>query len=103
MVNSLYVESKQIAQEAWQECKGDVEDARIYVSESCDSHEVAIYTYKALMFCANNDTSAGESFLEDCGGIVQNGDNFGAIACRIAYATLYVAAMAELDEIEKES
>ena len=53
-----------------------------------DGHEVAIYYGQAIQFCSENDTSDGEQYLEDCGGISQEGDSFGQIACRVAYATL---------------
>ena len=43
---------------------------------------------RALEFCATQDTSDGEDWLEDCGGIAQEGDSLGNIACRIAFATL---------------
>jgi hypothetical protein len=66
--------------------------------QSCDGHEAAIYHYKGIKFCADNDTSDGEQYLEDCGGISQPGDSFGQIACRIAFATLLVAAQYELDQ-----
>ena len=44
----------------------------------------------------------GEEYLEDCGGISQEGDTFGMIACRIAFATLLVAAQEALEEIIQE-
>lgn len=103
MAYNLKDMAKQIAQEAWQESDGDIEYARIYATESCEGNEVSIYYGRAICFCSDVNTDAGESFLEDFGGIAQIGDSFGTIACRIAYATLYVAVMAELDEIEKES
>ena len=103
MTVNLYQESRAIAQEAWQESGGDYDVASDYIHESCDGHEVAIYYGKAIQFCANNDTSEGEQWLEDCGGIAQGGDSFGQIACRIAFATLYCAATERLNEIEAES
>jgi len=44
----------------------------------------------------------GEEWLEDCRGISQEGDSFGTIACRIAFATLYVAAQDALCELQDE-
>jgi hypothetical protein len=79
------------------------QDASDYIHQDCDGHEVAIYYHKAIQFCADHDTSAGEEWLEDCGGICQPGDTFGAIACRIAFATLYCATMEALAELESES
>lgn len=99
---NLYTEARAIAREALTECEGDFDAARDFISESCDGHEVAIYYHKGIQFCADQDTSEGESFLEDCGGIAQPGDSFGAIACRIAFATLYCAACEALSEMESE-
>jgi hypothetical protein len=97
----LYTESKELAAQALAECEGDFDAARDMLHEICDSHEVAIYSYKAIKFCAEQNTNDGEAYLEDCGGIVQPGDSFGNIACRIAYATLYVAACDALAELER--
>jgi hypothetical protein len=96
---NLYKEARALAQEAWDESNGDAGTAREYLHQSCDGHEVVIYYHKAIQFCADQNTSAGESWLEDCGGIVQPGDSFGAIACRIAFATLLCTAEEALQEI----
>ena len=98
----LYTEAKAIAQEAWVESEFDIDTAMEFVHESCDSHEVVIYYHKAIQFCADQDTSDGEQWLEDCGGITQKGDTFGQIACRIAFATLLVATQEALQEIADE-
>jgi len=95
----IYTEAKSIAQEAWEESECDFDTASDYLHESCDSHEVAIYYHKAIKFCSDQDTSDGEDFLEDCGSLVQEGDTFGGIACRIAYATLLVRSQEALQEI----
>jgi hypothetical protein len=92
----LFTEAEEMAIEAWEQT-GDRDDAMDFLHQSCDSHEAAIYHYKGIIFCADNDTSDGEQYLEDCGGISQPGDSFGQIACRIAYATLLVAAQNELE------
>lgn len=97
----LYTEARALALEAFTEAKGDLEQAQEFLNQSCDGHEVAIYYHKAIKFCAEQDTSAGEDWLEDCGGIAQPGDSFGAIACRIAFATLLVAAEGALNEIDE--
>ena len=76
MMMNLYQESRAIALEAWQESEGYFDDAADFVHESCDGHEVSIYYGKAIQFCAEQDTSDGEQWLEDCGGIAQNGDTF---------------------------
>lgn len=88
---NLYNESRALAQEALEACEGDFDAARDYLHQTCDGHEITIYYRKAIQFCAEQDTSDGEAWLEDCGGIVQPGDTFGAIACRIAFATLLCA------------
>lgn len=96
---NLYTEAKSLALEAWNESECDLDQAQEYLHESCDSHEVAIYYGKAIEFCATQYTSDGEDYLESCESLVQPGDTFGQIACRIAYATLYCAAMECLQEI----
>ena len=91
---NIYKECEAIVLEAMEEvrCQGDPSDmedeAREFIHQSCDGHETVIYYHKAITFCATQDTSDGEDWLEDCGGIAQEGDTFGAIACRIAFATL---------------
>ena len=94
----LFTEAEEMAIEAWEQT-GDRDDAMDFLHQSCDSHEAAIYHYKGIIFCADNNTSDGEQYLEDCGGISQPGDSFGQIACRIAFATLLVAAQYELDQL----
>jgi len=96
---NLYIEAKAIALEAWNESGFDLDDAMDFVHQSCDGHEIAIYYAKAIEFCATQDTSDGEQWLEDCGCDVQPGETFGSIACRIAFATLLVATQEVLQEI----
>jgi hypothetical protein len=98
----LYSEAKAIAQEAWEQSQFDQIDAQEFIFESCDGHEIAMYYYKGIQFCALVDTSDGEEYLEDCGGIAQDGDSFASIACRIAFATLLCASMSCLEEIIAE-
>ena len=100
---NLHKEAQAIATEAMAECDGCFDTARDYVHQSCDGHEVSIYYHKAIQFCADHDTSDGEQWLEDCGGIAQPNDSFGQIACRIAFATLLCAAESELSDLESES
>ena len=97
----LYTEAKALALEAFTEAEGDLDSAQDLLHQFCDGHEVVIYYHKAIKFCADQDTSDGEQWLEDCGGIVQAGDTFGAIACRIAFATLYCAAQDVLHELHE--
>jgi hypothetical protein len=94
-MTNLYTECKAIVLEAIEEAKRDYTDtddimdsARDGIHQSCDGHETVIYYHRAIRFCADHDTSDGEQWLEDCGGIAQEGDTFGAIACRIAFATM---------------
>ena len=98
----LYTEAKAIAQEAWEESEFNQDAAQDFIHESCDGHEIVIYYHKAIQFCADVDTSDGEDYLEDCGGIAQDGDSFGQIACRIAFATLLCESLRCLEEIIAE-
>ena len=99
---NLYTEAMDIAKEALENAEGCFDTAHDYLHETVDGHEVGIYYHKAIQFCADQNTSRGEEWLEDCGGISQEGDSFGAIACRIAFATLYVAAQDALHELQDE-
>lgn len=98
----LYTEARAIAQEAIEQIGTDFEDCQEFIWQSCDGHECAIYYYKGIQFCAEQNTDDGEEWLEDCGGIAQPDDTFGAIACRIAFATLYCAAIEALQELLEE-
>ena len=103
----LYTECETIVLEAIEQIGTDCEDSlREFLHESCDGHEVSIYWHKAIQFCADQDTDAGEDWLEDCGGIAQPGDTFGQIACRIAFATLLCECerilSEKLEEMESE-
>jgi hypothetical protein len=104
---NLYKEAKAIVSDAIDEVGIDRDDLQDFIHQSCDGHEVAIYYGKAIDFCATHNTDEGEQWLEDCGGIVQAGDTFGGIACRIAFATLLCACeevLGEtLDEMDGES
>jgi hypothetical protein len=100
---NLHKEAQEIASEALRESQGDFDAAMDFIHESCDGHAISIYYGRAIDFCATNDTSEGEAWLEACDGIAQEGDTFGAIACRIAFATLLVAAQEALHEMESEN
>lgn len=99
---NLYTEAKAIANEALEEAEGCFETAQDYLHQACDGHEISIYYHKAIQFCAEQNTSDGEEWLEDCGGISQEGDTFGSIACRIAFATLLVRSQEALWEMQDE-
>lgn len=96
----LTKEAESLAKEIWEECEGDIDTAQDLAHEYADGHEITIYYGKAIHVCAVVDTSEGEEFLEDCGGIAQPGDSFGNIACRIAFAELYCRIQMALYEIE---
>ncbi len=98
----LYTEARALALEAFTEAKGDLEQANEFLHQSCDGHEVAIYYHKAITFCAEQDTSAGEDWLDDLGGISAR-DGFGQIACQVAFATLLCAAQDVLHEIAESA
>jgi hypothetical protein len=100
---NLHKEAMVIAKEAIAAQAEYGQRAIDYIHQDCVGHEVAIYHHKAIQFCADHDTSAGEEWLEDMGGMCQPGETFGAIACRIAYATLYFATMEALAKLESES
>ena len=101
---NLHKEARDIATEALAEAEGDFDTALDYIHEMVDGHEISIYYGKAIDFCATHDTTWGEDWLEDCGGISFPGDSFGNIACRVAFATLFVAAQNALYELDnKES
>ena len=98
----LYKEAQDIAREALENAEGCFDTAYDYLHETVDGHGVAIYYGQAIQFCSENDTSDGEQYLEDCGGIAQEGDSFGQIACRVAYATLLCCAQEALQEFQEE-
>lgn len=100
---NLYTEAKRIAHDALEQVAQYGGDASDYIHQDCDVHEVAIYYHKAIQFCADHDTDAGEEWLEGIDSLCKAGDTFGAIACRIAFATLYCAAMDALAELESEA
>lgn len=100
---NLHTESRDIARAAISDALEYGGCASEYVHEMCDQHELSVYYGKAIDFCATHDTDAGEAWLEDFGGICQPGDTFGAIACRIAFATLYCASLEALAELEAEA
>lgn len=97
---TLELEAKRLAQECFDAGDTHGDDPNEYLWQACDGHEWAIYTYKALMLCANCDTSDGEDYLE---GLGHEYRNIGAHACVVAFATLYCAAMDALATIEQEA
>ena len=103
MTYHLHSMASELAREAFEEANGYREEAEDFLHQSCDGHEVAIYYAKAIQFCSEVDTNDGEQYLEDCESLALPGDSFGAIACRIAFATLYCAALETLNELCDEN
>ena len=99
---NLYKEAKAIVEDAIEQVGTDSDELQDFLHQSCDGHEVAIYYGRAIDFCATQNTDEGEQWLEDCGGIVQAGDTFGGIACRIAFATLLCECEKVLEETLEE-
>jgi hypothetical protein len=100
---NLHTYTRDLATEAFTECEHDRDEAMDYLHQSCDGLDLVIYHHKAISFCAEHDTSDGEEWLKDCGGIAQPGDTFGQIAGRITFATILVKAQAALEEIASEA
>lgn len=106
---SLHSVANMVAEDAFNAsldaCEGDHhagdrrDEAFDHLHQSCDGLDLVIYHHKAIACCAAWDTSEGEAWLEDAGGIAQPGDTFGAIASRITYATILCAAQDRLNEI----
>ena len=99
---NLCEECKSIVDEAIEQVGIDEDSLQEFIHQSCDGHEISIYYYKAIEFCAEQDTSDGEQWLEDCESLVVQGDTFGPIACRIAFATLLVECERILAETLEE-
>ena len=57
-----------------------------YAQQACDGHEWVIYTYKAMMLCAECDISGGEAYLDDLG--MTEFDDLAHHASQVAFATL---------------
>ena len=100
---NVYKETRELAQQALKEASGDMDKAQDLLNQMIDGHEVCIYYGKAIQFCADHDTSAGETYLDDCGSFYEKGDTFGKIACRVAYATLWDCALTHLYEMERSA
>jgi hypothetical protein len=96
--SKFYAEALRIAREALDNTDNE-DEAREYLHQTCDGHAWSIYYGSAIQLCSILDTSEGEAWLEDCGGIAQPGDSFGNIACRIAFATLLCEAEDKLRKL----
>ena len=96
---NLKKEAYRIATEALVKSNGEGRAYKL-ICVACADHRVAVCHWHAIKFCAKQDTSAGESYLKArCGGMAREEDSFGDIACRVAYATLYHATSAALDDL----
>jgi hypothetical protein len=106
--HALWAECKSLAAEIFEEFKRDHgadfdpedyrDDMNDRAHETADGHAWVIYTYRAIQLCSDCDTTRGEEFLDDIGG-VEKGDTFGGIACKIAYGEIRRRVEEELDEI----
>lgn len=86
-------EAKSLAEQAIAEVEHYGGDYFELLEQAVDGHEWVIYTYKALLLCAECDTSEGEQYVEDTG---QQTSSIGELATVTAYATLLAAARDEL-------
>ena len=90
----LRQEAKRIVEDAIEE-EGEFDvPALETVQQICDGHQWVIYTYKAILLCAECDTSEGEEWLE---GVGSEYDSFGEHASKLAYATLLTACIHKLN------
>lgn len=93
--------ARDIAKEAMSECDNDVDAARNFAHQSIDGLDTVIEYPKAIAFCAQESTGAGEEYVQMCGGF-SNDDTFGSIASKIAFGTILGAVEAQLAELEGE-
>ena len=89
----LRQEAKALAEQAIAEVEHYGGDHFELLEQAVDGHEWVIYTYKALLLCAECDTRDGEQYVEDTG---QQTASIGELATVTAYATLLSAARDEL-------
>lgn len=86
----LNEECAALAEEAAHEAKTYGTDAEQILWEMVDGHEWVIYTYKAIMLCANCDTDDGEEWLEGAG--MTEHKSFDEHASVLAFATMITRA-----------
>ena len=97
---NLYKHAKSIAEEALEEAAGsEGYTPQSLIQLTCAYHDASVYYRDGIAFCNEQDTDKGAAWLDEGGGIAYTGDTFGAIACRLAFATLCVAALKCLDEL----
>ena len=95
--HKLQTECVALAKEIFDEARDaagaefDPEDARDEMNEraweTADGHEWIIYTYKALKMCAECDTTHGQEFLDDCGGVA-GCESFDSAVAQIAFGEM---------------
>jgi len=79
-------EAISIAKMAMVEEKEYGTDPMDYMHQVCDGHQWVIYTYKAMMLCAECDTSDGEDYIDELG--MTEFDDLAHHASMVAFATL---------------
>ena len=89
-----------IALEAIEEVKNHGGDHYELIDQAAASSEHAIYTYKAIMLCANCCTDDAEALLDDNG--YERFDSFAHHACVLAEVTIQNAALQALYELQGE-
>jgi len=90
-----------IAQEAIKEVDKHGGDLYEFIDQSAAGSEHAIYTYKAIMLCANCCTADAEAMLDDSG--CERFDSFAHHASIVAEVTIQNAAVQALYEIQAEA
>lgn len=89
-----------IALEAIEEVKKHGGDHYELIDQAAASSEHAIYTYKAIMLCANCCTDDGEAILDDNG---YRFDSFAHHASILAEVTIANAALQEFYDLGGEA
>ena len=89
-----------IALEAIEEVKQHGGDHYEFIDQAAASSEHAIYTYKAIMLCANCCTDDAEAMLEDNG--YEHFESFAHHASILAIVTIQNAALQEFYELGGE-
>jgi len=90
----------EIAQEAIKEVEQHGGDHYELIDQAAASSQHAIYTYKAIMLCANCCTADAEAMLDDNG--CDRFDSFAHHASVLAEVTIANAALQALYEIQAE-
>ena len=90
-----------IALEAIEEVKNHGGDHYELIDQMAASSEHAIYTYKAIMLCANCCTADAEAMLDDNG--YERFDSFAHHASILAEVTIASAALQALYKLQAEA